>query len=320
MTRGRVSVIIPAYNAEAYLAEAVQSAVDDDWPDKEVLVFDDGSTDGSRRIADHLQGTRPGLVKVLAHPDGANGGLSRARNAALAAAQGEFVAFLDADDAFLPGHLRRAVVALQAMPQAALVYGRVRVRLEGGSSWMASGEWGWGPAAGVVSDAFRLLLRRNFIPVQAVVCRREAVLELGGFDEGLAFLHQDHVLWSKLAYRHPILYVDAVSSVYRVHPASYSSQLDRETTATAQEIEYLDRMSSWIPGDDAAARRGLREAWRDAADRILYRLYRALRRVDWPGAAREARALASAPVAAVLSSPGRWRGARARTRAGEVAG
>ena len=315
MSSGRVSVIIPAYNAEAYLAEAVTSAVSDDWPEKEVLVFDDGSTDGSRAVADRLQREQPGLVRVLAPPDGANRGLSHARNALLAAARGEFVAFLDADDAFLPGHLRRAVTALQAAPQAALVYGRVRVRAEGGSSWMDSDQWGWGPGAGVVNNAFDLLLHRNFIPVPAVVCRREAVLELGGFDTDLAFLQQDYVLWTKLAYRHAVVYLDAVTSVYRVHPTSYSSRLDRETTATAQEIEYLARMSAWIPKDDAAARRGLRQAWREAADRILYRLYLAVRRGDGAGVAREARALASAPVSAVLSSPARWHATRAQARA-----
>jgi glycosyltransferase involved in cell wall biosynthesis len=315
MTTGRVSVIIPVYNGEAYLAEAVKSAIADDWPDKEVLVFDDGSTDGSRAVADRLQRDHPGLVRVLAHPDGGNRGLSHARNAALAAAGGEFVAFLDADDAFLPGHLRRAVSALRATPAAALAYGRVRVRAEGGSSWMDSDEWGWGPGAGVVSYAFELLLRRNFIPVPAVVCRREAVLELGGFDAGVAFLQQDYLLWTRLAYRHAIVYLDAVTSVYRVHPASYSSRLDRARTATAQEVEYLDRMSAWIPAGDASARRSLRQAWQEAADRIVYRLYQALRQGDARGALREARALWRAPLAAVLSSPGRWHATRAQSRA-----
>jgi len=315
MRSGRVSVIIPVYNAEAYLAEAVTSAEDDDWPDKEVLVFDDGSTDHSRAVADRLQRERPDLVRVLAHPDGANRGLSPARNALLAAAQGEFVAFLDADDTFLPGHLRRAVTALQASPQAALVYGRVRVRAEGGSSWMDSDEWGWGPGPGGVSNAFDLLLLRNFIPASAAVCRREPVLELGGFDTALGFQQEDYLLWTKLAYRHAVVYLDAVTSLYRVHPTSYSSRLDRERTATAQEIEYLARMSAWIPKDDAAARRGLRQAWREAADRILYRLYLAVRRGDGASAAREARALVSAPVTAVLSSPARWHATRAQARA-----
>ena len=95
------SVIVPAYNVKAYLAECVASVADQGGTDWECLVVDDGSTDGTGALADELAAQNPG-VRAL-HRE--NGGLSAARNTGLAAAKGEWVLFLDGDDRMAPGLL-----------------------------------------------------------------------------------------------------------------------------------------------------------------------------------------------------------------------
>lgn len=101
-----VSVVIPAYNAEATLARAVQSVLDDRHPRKEVLIVDDGSTDATRTAARQLLRTGPESVRLIEFP---NGGANRARNIGLRQAEGTFVQFLDADDWLVNNKLSRSV-------------------------------------------------------------------------------------------------------------------------------------------------------------------------------------------------------------------
>src|SRR5438132_1122109 len=93
-----VSILIPVYNAEAFVAEAIQSALDQTWPAKEVIAVDDGSTDRSPEILEGFGGR----VKIIEQE---NRGASAARNRALNQAQGEFIQFLDADDLLSPDKL-----------------------------------------------------------------------------------------------------------------------------------------------------------------------------------------------------------------------
>lgn len=104
-----VSVVVPVFNGEAFLEEALASALAQSYPAREIIVVDDGSTDSSSAIAQSLG------IRYLFQE---NVGVSAARNAGLAIAQGEFVAFLDADDAWLPTKLERQVSALRGTPGA----------------------------------------------------------------------------------------------------------------------------------------------------------------------------------------------------------
>src|SRR6266850_864483 len=90
-----VSILIPVYNAEAFVAEAIQSALDQTWPAKEIIAVDDGSTD---RSAEVLKSFAPRIRTI----EQENRGASAARNRALSEAQGEFIQFLDADDLLAP--------------------------------------------------------------------------------------------------------------------------------------------------------------------------------------------------------------------------
>ncbi len=122
----KISVVVPLYNKEAYLRRAVESALSQGPAVYEVIVVDDGSTDNGPAQLALLDDAR---LRLIRQP---NGGVSSARNTGIEAATGEFVAFLDADDAWLPGFVDELLALMQAFPQAA-VYATsyVRVWLDG---------------------------------------------------------------------------------------------------------------------------------------------------------------------------------------------
>ena len=105
----RVSVIIPAYNAERWLPETLASVAAQEWPDLEVIVVDDGSTDGTAAFVEQA------YPQWTLHRS-ENRGVSHARNLGTQLANGEFVQYLDADDILQPGKLARQVALLQAIP------------------------------------------------------------------------------------------------------------------------------------------------------------------------------------------------------------
>lgn len=324
----RVSVIIPAYNCEQYLQEAVASAVANSWPDKEILILNDGSTDKTGEIASQLAQTYPGLVWALSHPDGLNHGLPQTRNRLVQEATGDLIAFLDADDRFLPEHLAHAVHALSAHPDVAFTYGRVRyLHMRATGTWFTQGEWGSGPNQGIVPGAFERLLEANVVPVMTVVCRRQRFLEAGGFvgrvefgdDKGVRFPSEEHLLWTMLVYRSSVYYMDELCAEYRRHPESRSTvrwtHIDRERVASAGEVEYLERVARWVPPNDWKTQRSLNTAWQEIGNRILYRLYRALREQDFSQAQRELAALRQVPrKARLVTMPWRWYHTRAEAR------
>src|SRR5437660_1682693 len=109
----RCSVIIPAYNVERYVAEALDSAIGQTYPNVEVVVVDDGSTDGTRRVLESYTDR----AVILNQP---NRGAAAARNTALAASTGGFLAFLDADDRWAPERVARCIELLERMPADAV--------------------------------------------------------------------------------------------------------------------------------------------------------------------------------------------------------
>lgn len=116
--RPRVSAVIPVYNGEAYLREAMESVLAQDYRDLELIVIDDGSTDGSADIARSF-GDR---VRYHYQP---NAGLSAAQNAGVAQARGAYIAYLDCDDLWVPHKTSRQVAVLDRDPQVDLVFGQV---------------------------------------------------------------------------------------------------------------------------------------------------------------------------------------------------
>jgi glycosyltransferase involved in cell wall biosynthesis len=164
-----VSVVIPCFNHARYVGEAVDSALNQAYSSVETIVVDDGSTDDSVSVVRARQGVR--IVQQ------ANRGLPAARNAGLAAARGELVAFLDADDRLLPAAIDAGLRALADNPSAAFAFGAYRfIDEEGHATSIPSPAVWWG-------TPYEAMLRQSFIGMHATVLFRRSVLEtIGGYD------------------------------------------------------------------------------------------------------------------------------------------
>ncbi len=245
----RVSVVVPAYQAAATIVETLRSALAQEGVDLELLVVDDGSTDGTAELARSLGPA----VQVLRQ---ANAGVGAARNRGVAAATGDYVAFLDGDDLWRADKLSRQVAALAARPQAGVCYTGVRLIDERGADIDPPLAWAQ-PGPRPEGDIFRhLLLEGNPVCTSSVLVRRDLLLRVGPFglrrDES-----EDLDLWLRLARVSQFAYLPELLTEYRVLPASYyradprrARQRTLNTLQRAEERWGLDR-----PGDRAALAR-----------------------------------------------------------------
>ena len=221
-----VSVIMPVLNAEAHLAEAIGSVTAQTVPDFELILVDDGSTDGSRAIAEAAAAADPRIRLVVRGPEDPHGP-GPARNAGIAAARGDFVAFLDADDRFERHMLAETLAAMKAHPEVAMVYGPTCWWYPDGSrpDWteQTDGRAGRVHRPPSLLTAV-LLLQDGHVPcVCSVLIRRSAVAEHGGFEEAFR-LYEDQALWVKVFLRHPVYITGRTLSRYRQHAGSASAQ------------------------------------------------------------------------------------------------
>src|SRR3989442_14959767 len=167
-----VSVVIPVYNGERYLVDAIQSVLDQTYQNFEVIVVDDGSTDGSAAVA-----KRFGEAIRFVHQ--ANGGVCKARNTGIAAARGGYLAFLDQDDLWLPDKLAVQVAYLDSHPEVGAVYCQCQVM---GDAELRSnlGEYMYSEP---VKDNVVGIMRGPYLLMTSTMFRSEVLRSIGGVDE-----------------------------------------------------------------------------------------------------------------------------------------
>jgi glycosyltransferase involved in cell wall biosynthesis len=219
-----VSVIIPAYNARVHIGEAIDSVLAQGYENLEIIVVDDGSGDGT---ADFVTQHYPAVQLIRK----ANGGAATARNAGLRAASGEYIAFLDADDLWLPGKLNAQLRYLTDHPDILMLCTRF-------TFWLADDQGEFPPPDSLPIDPsipdneinpalsgwiYHKLLLDSMVWTSTVVMHRSLFDQLGEFDESLR-LGQDYDYWLRAARITPIHTLRRPFALYRQHPASATAR------------------------------------------------------------------------------------------------
>ena len=240
-----VSVILPAFNAGGTLRETIDSVLSQTYSQLELVVINDGSTDDTEAIA-HSYAARNGEGVVVISQE--NRGLSATRNVGIRRSRGELLAFIDADDVWLPHKTARQLEALSLHRNAALVTcnyaeidadGVVFGESDEKTAFEATGTTVAGQAIRVLSSFQTLLFGNTVGPPSGVMVRRDHLEQAGCFDEELVNGAEDWNLYLKMARLAEVLHVDDCLLHYRVLPDSMSSARNAERML-ANEIKVLD--------------------------------------------------------------------------------
>jgi hypothetical protein len=234
---GGVSVLIPCRNGAAYIAETLASALDQTLPPLEVIVVDDGSTDGSQDIVAGY-GDR---VMLLSNP---GRGASAARNHAAAAAKGEFFQFLDADDLLEPGAIEARVAALQQTGADVAVSDWCRITQQTGMWRISRTESGKLPSADIPADV--QILRGFWAPPAAILYRRAVCERIGAWRESLPVIQDARFLLDAARVGGRLVHVAHLGARYRQHASGSLSTSDsprfwRDVLRNTREVEELWR-------------------------------------------------------------------------------
>lgn len=222
----KVSVIIPTYNRAKYLKDAIESVLGQKYQNLEIIIVDDGSKDDTAQIVKSFSSSK---IKYIYQ---ANQGRSKARNRAIKLAKGEYIAFLDSDDIFLPGKIQKQVALLDKNSQYAMIYCSAQaVNSQGRKLYPVyrANLSGW-----IYSEiAFYLPLT---IILPTVMVRKDILFKVGLFDENMARF-EDIDLWRRISKRYQILGIDEILCIIRRHRGN---QMEHPA-AVLKSIDYYIR-------------------------------------------------------------------------------
>jgi glycosyltransferase involved in cell wall biosynthesis len=231
-----VSVIIPAYNHAHYLPGAIQSVLDQTYQDFEILVVDDGSTDNTHEVVQRYADSR---IRYIYQE---NRGLAASRNTGLRGARGDYVAFLDADDMFLPGKLAVQVAWFEAHPSCGMVLSGYYIVNEQGQRIRTCTPWTSIPALEIKDFLFM-----NPVPPVAVLIARRWIDRVGGFDERFRRI-EDWDLSLRLVYAGcRVEWAKEIVSCYRLSPGQMTKDATAQKSVSLQVADKFFRQENLTP-------------------------------------------------------------------------
>jgi glycosyltransferase involved in cell wall biosynthesis len=281
-----VSVVIIFWNAERFIQEAIESVLLQTYPAWELLLVDDGSSDGSTGIARHYAGRHPERMRYLEHQGHANLGMSASRNLGIRDAHGPYIAFLDADDVWFPNTLEEQVAILEAHPEVAMLYGPIQWWY----SWTGrpeDRERDYVERLGVLPDAviqppgpLPLFLRDKAAVPSGLLARREIVQWVGGFEDAFRGEYEDQVFCAKICLNAPVFASGQCWYRYRQHPDSCVLRGQRTGETHAARLRFLNWLATYL-SEQKVRERGIWRALELEFWRYRHpRAFRLLRRAD----------------------------------------
>lgn len=236
-----ITVVIPLYNGKKYISETIKSVLSQTYGNYETVVVDDGSTDGSFEI---LETSFKGRIRYFRQE---NSGISAARNKGIAEARGEFIAFLDHDDKWLPEKLEKQMGLFRNNPETGLVYSNSFITDENGARH------------GTIFDiqppyrgkVFYKLLKADFMPVATVMVKKNVIDQAGVFSGNFS-VAEDWDLFLRISKKYQVDYVDEALAEYKVHSGGFS-------TKRVLALEELNKIMDFYIDDKNAERNMLAE-------------------------------------------------------------
>jgi glycosyltransferase involved in cell wall biosynthesis len=265
-----VSTVIIFLNAEKFIQEAIQSVFAQIYNNWELLLVDDGSTDGSSQIALRYAEQYPEKVRYLEHPGHQNRGMSASRNLGISQAKGEYIALLDSDDVWLPHKLQQQVAIMDSYPETGMVYGLSQFW----HSWTGNPEDSqrdYVLELGVQPDTLfkpptllTLLypLGTAYAPCPSdLLLRREMTQRIGGFEDsfrGVYQMFEDQAFLSKVYLKEPVFVANECWDRYRQHPDQCVSVVEKAGQHHSVRLFFLN----WLEEYWSEQRVEATEAWR----------------------------------------------------------
>ena len=206
-----VSVIIPTHNRADLLPETIKSVLAQTYNNIEIVVVDNGSTDNTGEVIAKMN-----VAALRYYRQENSGGPAGPRNNGFKHSSGEYIAFLDSDDIWLPDKIKRQVEILENNSRVGLVFCQCKFFGEGYHENKLY------PSKAFSGNIFEKLILGNFVPTVSVLCRREALEQIGVFDENpnlRAF--EDYELWIRIAYKFQFHYINEPLCLFRVHPQNF---------------------------------------------------------------------------------------------------
>ena len=270
-----ISVVIPLFNGQEFIQEALDSALAQTLTPDEIIVVDDGSTDDGLAIVQRMARSHP--IKILTKK---NGGQSSARNAGIAHAHGDLIALLDQDDVWYPHHLATLIEPFTEVRPLELGWTYSNLdRVDRDGSMLIRSFLTAMPAAHPKRSMIQCLERDMFVLPSASLISRKAFLAVGGFDESLSGYEDDDLFLRMFQAGYDNAFIDAPLSKWRIYPdsTSYSPRMAASRMTFARKLlrhitddnrhDYYDLITSrFLPQVVAEARKALRSRDRDAID------------------------------------------------------
>jgi glycosyltransferase involved in cell wall biosynthesis len=292
-TQPLVSIIVIFFNAEMFFSEAIESVLGQTYSNWELLLVDDGSSDQSTALAQQCCKRYPEKVSHVEHSGHQNLGMSASRNLGIRKAKGSYIAFLDADDVWLPTTLAEQVSLLESHPEAAMVYGPIQ--------WW----YGWTGDPGDRQRDFspplytqpdrlvqpptllRIFLEHEGSKPSGILVRREIIDEIGGFEEAFRGMYEDQAFCAKLCLREPVYVSSSIWYKYRQHKDSCCAIAVSTKQHRAQREKFLNWLETYMeehPGQDPEIHGALRKALLPYRHPILHRFLVAMKQFARRGA------------------------------------
>lgn len=232
----KISVVIPVFNRAQLISKAIDSVLAQTFSDHEIIIIDDGSTDGSGDIARNYSSGRIKCIRIE------HSGTASARNRGIKEAKGKYISFLDSDDTLEPSALADLYEALEADADAGLAYGDFKLTGDPGNVPIGLRR----PAQKYSGRVFDKLLMGNFIPCLGTMVRSSCFGDVGLFDESFKWL-EDWELFIRISKKYKVIHIDKIVGDYMFHEKNKSFNLIEHNLAKIKVLGSIERKIGIAP-------------------------------------------------------------------------